>query len=146
MLIKLNISNITITNTYADTNGTNESTTAKIDSITFENEVKPEEVKELINGVASMVKDVITTSKKNTNTSKQDKRYNITKYNIDGSWECQKYHQYIIIQDRKNNNNKITFLFENGDSLTRKLDEVHYKMYNKQKYITSQYDCNVIEL
>lgn len=146
MLIKLSINNVTVTNTYADTNGTNESTTAKIDNITFENECKPEEIGVLMDGITTIVKELTTTSKKNTNTSKQDKRYHIVKYKIDGIWECQKYHNYVIIQDRKNNNNKIIFLFENGDSLTRKLDEVHYKMYNKQKYITSQYDCDVIEL
>lgn len=142
MLIKFTMNNVVITNTYSHKDVT-ENTTAKIESVLLEEEVKPEEVK----GVITAVTDVITAEKrKNTNTSKQGKRYHVTKYQIDGIWECQKYHQYIIIKDKKNNITKIIFLFENGDSLTRTLDDTHYKMYNKQKYIISEYDSDVIEL
>ena len=144
MLTKFNVSNIVITTSYTNANGT-ENTTVKIDNISIEQEVKPEEVSSLIQGVASMVKDVITTSK-DINTSKQDKRYHVTKYKMDGIWECQRYHQYAIIQDNQLVQRKIVFLFENGDCLTRMLDTVHYKMYNKEKYITKEYDCDVIEL
>ena len=145
MLIKINVSNVSITNTVANnTNDTNESTTLKVENLSLEEEVKQEEISALMDGITDAVKELITSSKKNTNS---DKRYNITKYKIDGSWECQRYHQYTIIQDRKNNSNKIMFIFENGDCLTRDLtNPAHLKMYNKEKYITEEYDSDVIEL
>lgn len=109
MLFKFNVSNVVITNTYAQKDVT-ESTTVKIDSINLEQEVKPEEIKELVNGITTMVKEFITTSK-NNNTS--NKRYHIVKvmksYFIEDTYD-KKY--YTI----NSSNNKKEVTKDNFDS------------------------------
>lgn len=92
MLFKFNANGVVITETQK--NGT--ATTLNIDSINLEEQIAPEELKDVITGITSMVKELITAEKKkNTNTTK---RFHVV---IFSETEFMVSHKYIY--DKNNN-------------------------------------------
>lgn len=146
MFTKLTISGVSITSTFSDAHGS-DTTNVKIDSITFEEEVAPEEVKELINGVASMVKDVITTSKKknaNTNTAK---RYHVIKTKDVDVLGNQVYMYYVF--DKKYNTYYMksnTSAVGQGQIISKEFFKKTIQQDRKDLKIIAEYNCNDFRL
>ena len=140
MLTKLSINGIAFTETQ---NGV--TTSFKVDSITFEENCTAEEAIKVLEAAVNVFKTVRPRNKRR-NTKPAKKRYNVEKYQIDGMWECQKYHYYYLVFDNVSADYYIKFFFENGDVLTRKLDTTKaltvYGSKNKEKYIVNKYSCN----
>lgn len=141
MLFKFNVNGVVITSSFTDAHGS-DTTTVKIDNISLEQEVKSEELNDVITAVNTIVKE-LTTAKKNTNTSK---RYHVCKYNNAGYWNCKRFSMYYIVQDRTSKNLYLKYIFDDADSLTRELPLEKLSVYNKKKYIVAEYDCNNFKL
>ena len=142
MLFKFNVSNVVITNTYAQKDVT-ESTTVNIDNVSIEQEVKPEEVKELLNSLVNVAKELRIAKRRNTRPAK---RYHVCKYNNAGYWNCKRFSMYYIVQDRTSKNLYLKYIFDDADSLTRELPLEKLSVYNKKKYIVAEYDCDNFKL
>ena len=143
MLIKFNVSNVSITEVHTDiTNNSTENTTLKIDSITLEQEVAPEEIGTLINSITNIAKDVITTSK-DINTSKQDKRYHIikTKDFPNGNGNILYY-----IWNRRTNSYYIKVGRTSIDIMSKEYFNESINEHKKAHRVIAEYDCNNFRL
>ena len=128
MLFRFTMNNVVITETTAT--GT---TTAKIENLSLQNECKPEEVRDVING--------ITTTSKNTTTS--DKRYHIikTKDFPNGNGNILYY-----IWNRRTNSYYIKVGRTSIDIMSAEYFKESITQHKDAKRIIAEYDCNNFRL
>ena len=145
MLSKINLNGVVITNTVANTTNGSESTTLKIDSINLEEECKAEEIKELIQSVTSMLKEVITAKKKNTRTTKKNtsKRFHIVKTHDfpNGNGNILWY-----IWDRKTNSHYIKVGNTSADIMSASYFKQSIDEHKYAHRVIAEYDCNNFRL
>lgn len=143
MLIKLSINNVVITNTYANAGSTdtNESTTLKIDNIALEQEVAPEEIGALVNGIADIVKELITAEKKkNTNTTK---RFHIVKTH---DFPNGNNNILYYVWDRKTNSHYIKVGRSSADIMSPGYFKESITQHKYAHRVIAEYDCNNFRL
>lgn len=136
MLFKFNANGISITESQ---NGT--TTTLNIDSINLEEQIAPEELKDVITGITSMVKELITAEKKkNTNTTK---RFHIVKTH---DFPNGNNNILYYVWDRKTNSHYIKVGNTNADIMSAGYFKQSIDEHKRTHRVIAEYDCNNFRL
>ena len=136
MLFKFNANGISITESQ---NGT--TTTLNIDNIALEQEVAPEEIGALVNGIADIVKELITAEKKkNTNTTK---RFHVVKTK-DFPNGTNNILWYVF--DRFTNSHYIKVGNTNADIMSAGYFKQSIDEHKRTHRVIAEYDCNNFRL
>lgn len=143
MLFKFKMENVVITNTYtnAGSTDTNENTTLNIENISLQEEVAPEEIGALVNGIADIVKELITAEKKKNST----KRFHVVKThdfpNPNGNNSILYY-----VWDRKTNSHYIKVGRSSADIMSPGYFKESITQHKDAKRVIAEYDCNNFRL